>query len=105
MLFYQDPFDPDNMVSYDQNVSNYITELSKELDNVNYSPIAEFLDKFSVATKVESVSISKLIEDLDEYFYESGRSGTLKEIGYNSEDTENQIKNALSIIQLAKACI
>lgn len=105
MLFYQDPFDPDNMVSYDINVSNYITELSKELDKVNYSPIAEFLDKFSVATKVESVSISKLIEDLDDYFYNSGKSGTLKEIGYNSEDTENQIKNALSIIKLAKACI
>jgi len=105
MLLYPDPMDPDSFTSYDLNVSNYISELSRELDNVNYSPISEFLDKFSVATKVESVSISKLIEDLDEYFYKSGESGTLKEIGYNGEDTENQIKNALSVIQLAKACI
>ena len=90
-----------------EEIIKYIRELKNTLDNTKYSPISEFLDNFSVAAKnkKDRISISQLIDNLDDQFTKAGNQNTLSELSYNSEDTEEQIENALYIIELAKASI
>ena len=75
-------------------------------DNRRRSPVTEFLDKFSIATKTvpNPTNISGLLKFLYEQASSAGSSNIMDQFGFG-EGIDEQITDALKIIEIAKATV
>ena len=75
-------------------------------ENTHRSPIMEFLDKFSTATKVTTVpvTISKLLEELEKQAKAAGNADNFDQFGF-SEGFEEALNNAYKVLSVAEAVV